>query len=134
MRTIQLIDNIDYPEPEIDKLPKHHAILCEIAERLTELSVCIGSPQVARILRQLDKIHHHSPRAFRLILDVLSSQRSLEDSLAALAARHTNSKGEPTTRQNWLQNMQTDVETIKLYLPEWGASLETIMRRRRETE
>lgn len=133
MRTVRLIDNIDYPEEVPDPAPAHHLLMSEWAERTKEMGSVApkGNGSVVRIMRQLAKVHKESERAYLLILDVLSNQQSLEQSLADLAAKHTNSKGQPCTRQNWLQNMQADVEIIKLYLPEWGTVLESIMQRRR---
>lgn len=133
MRTVRLIDNMDYPEEKPEPQPEHHRIMGEWAERTKEMGDCSprGNDDSVRLMRQLCKVHKESNRAFILMLDVLSNQKSLECSLADLAAKHTNSKGAPCTRQNWLQNMQADVEIVKTYFPEIGEVLDSIMQRRR---
>jgi len=130
MKTVPIIDNYDYPVEEPEATPKHHAILSEIAERLTELGELSGEEKVFRIFNQVFKIYRQSPRAYRLLLDVLSKRDSLSLSLEQLASNHLNAKGDETKRQNWLQNMQADVALIRRYLPEWGAALDCIMKRR----
>lgn len=130
MNTLPIIDNYDYPIDEPEPTPKHHAILSEIAERLTELGEISGEEKVFRIFNQLFKIYRQSPRAYRLVLDVLSKRDSISLSLEQLASNHRNAKGDETKRQNWLQNMQADVALVKLYLPEWGQALDAIMKRR----
>lgn len=136
MKPQQLIENVDYPQPEPEPLAVHHRILCEIAERLQELASILpnGTSDVAKCLRRLHVIHLNSERAYKLLIDVLSTQKSLEMSLADLAAQHKNARGEPCSRQAWLQKMQADVAIITDYWPEVGNALAEIMVRRRNSD
>lgn len=134
MKTISLVEAMDYPEEKPDPRPEHHSIVCEIMSRLQELDESglntTGLPMGARLVNRLSAIQRRSLRAYRLVLDLLGEQRALSDSLETLGGRHINSKGEPCKRQAWLQNAQEDVEIVKNIFPELGEVLGEVIKRR----
>lgn len=135
MKTVSLVEAMEYPEQVPDDRPDHHSIVCEIASRLQELDEIdkgshIRLPSGARLVNRLSAIQRRSMRAYRLVLDILGEQRSLSDSLETLGGRHINSKGEPCKRQAWLQNAQEDVAIIKTIYPELGEVLGEVIKRR----
>jgi len=135
MKTVSLVEAMDYPEQVPDPRPNHHSIVSEIASRLQELDdIDKGSklrlPSGARLVNRLAAIQRRSMRAYRLLLDLLGEGRSLSDSLETLGARHINSKGLPCKRQAWLQNAQEDVEIIKSIYPELGEVVGEVLKRR----
>ncbi len=141
MRTEQYIDACKYPAPKLEPLPPHHAILCEIAARLQEIDRIVAgvgdddfthieSPAGVRIIKKLLGVYRASPRAYRLLIDLLSEQKSLAESLEVLASRHISSHGKQASRQAWHQNMQKDVKTLCEVWPEVGRELGRLMARR----
>ncbi len=137
MKFVPLNENIEYSEDIPEQKSEGHLIICEVASRLQELDSVHSSignticPSV-RFLTRLTAIQRRSMRAYRLVLDILSSQDSLSHSLEALAQRHLNAQGEPSKRQAWLQNTQKDIETIEELYPEIGYAMKEIMTRRGE--
>lgn len=128
MKTCRIIEGLDYPENKREDPPSHHAITCEIIARVQQLdSILAGegcSSGGVRLLHRLSTIHRRSPRAYRLLLDMLSSQRSLSESFEALASKHDHS------RQSWLQNAQVDVELVSEVWEEVGAVMTELIKRR----
>ena len=114
--------------------------MCELVSRIQELdthpiaSKNLAVPFGARAILRLGALYRRSPRAYRLLLDLLSEQKSLSMSLADLASKkHSkNSKDTilPHTRQSWLQNAQQDASVIKEVWFEVGIIVEEILRRR----
>lgn len=133
MRTEQYIDEVGYQSDEPESSSQQHKLAIEIVARLQELDEIKGSgavPYGVQLIRRLTLVERKSRRAYRLLLDVLSQQRSLSDSLQELAARHQNAEGNPCSRQSWLQNMQADVALISIVMPELGKALTEVMERR----
>jgi len=128
MRTVRIIEGLDYPEEIPCELPYHHILTCEIAARLQELDELLpgnGKSQGGiRLMNRLSSVERRSTRAYRLILDMLTQQLSLSSSFEDLGARKDHS------RQSWLQNAQSDIETIKSVWPEIGVVMEELIRRR----
>tara|TARA_R100001224_G_C4009843_1_gene145774 strand:+ start:935 stop:1351 length:417 start_codon:yes stop_codon:yes gene_type:complete len=135
MKTVNLVEAMNYPEEIPDPRPDHHSIVSEIASRLQELDDIdkgskLGLPMGAKLVNRLSAIQRRSMRAYRLILDLLGEGKSLSDSLETLGARHINSKGLPCKRQAWLQNAQEDVQIIKSIYPELGEVVGEVLKRR----
>ena len=135
MKTVNLVEAMNYPEENPDPRPDHHSIVSEIASRLQELDDIdkgskLGLPMGAKLVNRLSAIQRRSMRAYRLILDLLGEGKSLSDSLETLGARHINSKGLPCKRQAWLQNAQEDVQIIKSIYPELGEVVGEVLKRR----
>lgn len=138
MKTIGIIEGLGYPEFERLDMPEHHRITCEIATRLQELDELMPgdanyAPGGIRFINRLGRLSRRSNRAYRLILDLLGTQESLSLSLEALASRHPNKQGKPSSRQSWLQNAQADIKIIQEVWPDIGNVLEDIMKRRANT-
>jgi hypothetical protein len=126
---------MDYPEDVPEPKPAAHLITVEIMSRLQELDELDNgneslAPAGIRLVNRLAALERRSRRAYRLVIDLLGAQHSLSLSLDQLASKHSNSKGNPTSRQNWLQNAQTDVELIKAIYPEIGNVVGEILKRR----
>jgi hypothetical protein len=137
LKTIQLIDGMDYPEDIPEPKPEAHLITAEIMSRLQELDeIDCGNTSLApagiRLVNRLAAIERKSRRAYRLVLDMVGQQDSFSQSLEQLASRHLNADGDPTSRQSWLQNAQADVETIKMIWPEVGNIIGELLKRRGE--
>jgi len=135
MNTVQLIEGLDYPEIEQANLPDSFKLTMEICSRLQELDELMPSSQTSsagglRFISRIAAISRKSPRAYRLLIDMLSSQDSFALSIEELASRHLNSNGTPTSRQSWLQNAQFDIEIIKTYWSEVGEVMEELIKRR----
>ena len=135
MNTVQLIEGLDYPEVEQANLPDSFKLTMEICSRRQELDEVIPSSETSsagglRFISRITAIARKSPRAYRLLIDMLSSQESFALSIEELASRHLNSNGTPTSRQSWLQNAQFDIEIIKLYWLEVGEVMEELIKRR----
>ena len=135
MNFVQLIEGLDYPEHEQVTLPISFRLTIEICARLQELDeVMPSSPSQSagglRFISRISAIARKSPRAYRLLIDMLSSQDSFSLSIEELASRHLNSSGTPTSRQAWLQNAQFDIEIIKMYWLEVGQVMEELIKRR----
>lgn len=128
MKTIRIIEGMDYPLESPSNPPAHYAILCEIASRVQELDELLPStgkaPGGIRLVNRLAAIERRSRRAYRLLLDMLSKQDSFSKSYEALGARRNNS------RQSWLQNAQADIDLIKEVWPEVGEVMSELIRRR----
>jgi len=128
MKTIRIIEGVDYPEDKPEDPALHHSITCEIAARIQQLdSILPGegcSPAGIRLLHRLSTLSRRSPRAYRLLLDMLSSQLSFSMSFEELASRHDHS------RQSWLQNAQADVEIVSEVWPEVGEVMSELIKRR----
>ena len=135
MKTVSLVEAMEYPEEIPDPRPEHHAIVCEIMSRLQELDELNGGsstslPSGARLVNRLSAIQRRSMRAYRLVLDLLGQQRSLSESLESLGSKHINAQGNPCKRQAWLQNAQEDVEIIKTIYPDLGVVMAEVLKRR----
>ena len=136
MDTVPLNDAMRTPIAQQDPKPQAHILACEIAARLQELDEADNgdehrTPAGTRLVQRLAAVDRIAGRrAYRLILDVLSRQKSLADSLDTLGSRHYNANGKPQSRQAWLQHMQSDVEAIKLCWPDVGNVLCDVMARR----
>lgn len=134
MKTVSLVEAMDYPEDIPSPLSDHHAIICEIMSRLQELDELGngggGLPIGVRLVNRLSAIYRRTPRGYRLVLDLLGSQKSLSESLHTLASKHLNPQGKPCKRQAWLQNAQEDVEIIKSIFPELGEVVGEVLKRR----
>ncbi len=136
MDTVPLNDAMQTPSVRHDLKPSSHILACEIAARLQELDEIDNgdenyTPAGTRLVQRLAAVDRIAGRrAYRLILDVLSRQHSLADSLDTLGSRHYNANGKPQSRQAWLQHMQSDVEAIKICWPDVGNVLCAIMARR----
>lgn len=139
MNFVQLIEGLDYPEEIHGELPKSFKLTIEICSRLQELDEIIPSSDSQsagglRFISRIAALARKSPRAYRLLLDMLSTQESFSLSIEELASRHLNSSGDPTSRQSWLQNAQFDIEIIKLYWLEVGEVMEELLKRRPESD
>lgn len=126
---------MDYPEDVPEPKPAAHLITVEIMARLQELDeINSGNESLApagiRLVNRLAALERKSRRAYRLVIDLLGAQESLALSLDQLASKHQNAKGDRTSRQNWLQNAQADVEIIKSIYPEIGVVVGEILKRR----
>lgn len=135
MKTVKLVEQLNYPSPMVDHKPTHHSIACEIASRLQEMDELLPGtndhpPGGIRMISRLASVSRKSRRAYRLLLDLLSKQDALTLSLHDLAKGHLNGQGHPCKRQAWLQNSQKDVELITEIWPEVGAVLAEVMQRR----
>ena len=135
MKTVQLIDKIKYDQPVEELKSEAHQITIEIISRLSELDQLMpgdeyDAPGGIRIINRLCAVERRSRRAYRLLLDMASEQRSFSDSLDQLAKRHLNSKGQPTSRQSWLQNAQNDISLITEVWPEVGSVMFELLKRR----
>ena len=139
MNFVQLIEGLDYPEVSQSELPEAFKLTVELCSRLQELDELMPTTESRssgglRFMSRMTAIARKSPRAYRLLLDMLSSQESFALSIEELASRHMNSSGSPISRQAWLQNAQFDIEIIKLHWHEVGSVMEEIIKRRPETE
>ena len=128
MKTVRIIEAMDYPISSSQKLPKHYLLLCEIAARVQELDELLPStgkaPGGIRVVNRLGAVERRSRRAYRLLLDMLSQQESFSESFETLGARRDHS------RQSWLQNAQADIELIKEVWPEVGTVMAELIKRR----
>jgi len=128
MKTIRLIEGVDYPEPTIELQSDHHMLTCEIASRLQQLDEALPGdgclPGGVRLINRMSSMARRSPRAYKLFIDMLSHQRSLSLSFESLGAINS------TTRQSWLQNAQVDIDIIKEIWPEVGEVMATLIKRR----
>jgi hypothetical protein len=128
MKTIRIIEAMDYPVDSSDALPEHYLLLCEIAARVQELDELLPStgkaPGGIRVINRLGAVERRSRRAYRLLLDMLSQQESFSESFETLGARRDHS------RQSWLQNAQADIELIKEVWPEVGTVMAELIKRR----
>jgi hypothetical protein len=128
MKTVRIIEGLAYPSDEPSEVAEHHAITCEIAARVQQLDSLLPgdgcSPAGVRLLSRLSNLYRQSPRAYRLLLDMLSSQDSFSHSFEELAARHNHS------RQSWLQNAQADVDMVTAVWPEVGEVMRELIKRR----
>jgi len=139
MNFVQLIEGLDYPQETQGELPQYFKLTVEICSRLQELDEILPTSAEhwsggLRFISRITAISRKSPRAYRLLLDMLSSQESFSMSIEELASRHFNSNGIATSRQSWLQNAQHDIEIIKLYWSEVGEVMEELLKRRPEAE
>lgn len=136
MKCVRLVEGMDYPEEIPESQPEHHTLMIEILCRLQELDEHTANseerPMGIRVLHKLSRIEQQSTRAYRLILDVVGRQLSFKDSLAKLGSRHQNARGEPTSRQAWLQQAHKDIALIKSLWPEVGDVMDVLLRRQRE--
>ncbi len=135
MNTVELIEAMDYAVEVPEPMSPAHQITVEIISRLQQLDEVspgdeMSQPAGIRMIHRLSSVARKSRRAYRLLIDMLSDQRSFSDSLEVLASRHQNSNGEKTTRQAWLQNAQADVDTIKIIWPEVGEAMGELLKRR----
>jgi len=129
MRTIRIIEGMDYPQNVAASPPSHFALACEIASRIQELDELFPSKGgVAsggiRLVSRLGAVERRSRRAYRLLIDMLTDQSSFSKSFEALGA----SKGH--SRQSWLQNAQADIALIKEVWPEVGDVMGELLKRR----
>jgi len=128
MRTVRIIEGVDYPGDKPEASALHHSLACEIAARIQQLDSIIPgegcSPAGMRLVHRLSSIARRSPRAYRLLLDMLTSQESFSLSFDELASRHNHS------RQSWLQNAQADVEIVSEVWSEVGAVMSELIKRR----
>jgi hypothetical protein len=135
MRTVRIIEGLDYPRSEPSEPLEHHLLTCEIISRLQELDELLAgnesrAPGGIRLLHRLCAVERRSRRAYRLLLDMLSQQRSLSESLESLASRHSNRQGSRTSRQSWLQNAQADVVVISEVWSDVGEVMSELIKRR----
>ena len=129
MKTIRLIEGMEYPEPEPSYQLDHHLLTCEIVARLQQLDSLIpsdsrGASGGIRLVCRLSSLARRSPRAYRLLLDMLSTQHSLSLSYEELGSNHNAS------RQSWLQNAQADIEIVKEVWPSVGEIMSNLIKRR----
>lgn len=129
MKTIRIIEGIDYPQNVPPTPPDHFALVCEITCRLQELDELFPSKGgVAsggiRLVGRLGAVERRSRRAYRLLIDMLTDQSSFSKSFEALGANKGHS------RQSWLQNAQADVALIQEVWPEVGDVMEELLKRR----
>ena len=135
MNLVQLIEGLEYPEQVHNELPEAFKLTIEICARLQELDECMPGTESnqaggIRFISRISAIARKSPRAYRLLIDMLSYQDSFSMSIEQLASRHLNSNGLPISRQAWLQKAQFDVELVKGYWPEVGECMEELLKRR----
>ena len=126
---------MDYPASPPEQLPAVHAITSEILTRLQELDELSQGdeslpPAGIRLVNKLAAVERRNRRAYRLILDMVGDQKSFSHSLEALGASHVNSSGDPTSRQSWLQNAQSDVDLICEVWSEVGVVMRELLKRR----
>jgi len=128
MKTIRIIEAMDYPLENPPPLPQHYLLLCEIAARVQELDEILPStgkaPGGIRVISRITAVERRSRRAYRLLLDMLTQQASFSESFEVLGARHNHS------RQSWLQNAQADIELIKEVWPEVGEVMAELIKRK----
>ena len=136
MKTVRLIDGIDYHQSDPEPKPDAFLITAEIAVRLQELDEKLTSegspPGGLRLISRLSRIGRTSPRAYRLLIDMLGEQQSFSQSLEELASAHKNSKGVATSRQCWLQNANADIKLITSIWPEVGEVMLEVFKRRKD--
>lgn len=134
MIKVQLIDGLDYPEDKPEKSPEAFKITSEILVRIQELDELMPNDGMAsggiRLINRLSKINRISPRAYRLLIDMVGERQCFTLSLEDLGKRHLNNDGNPTTRQSWLQNAQFDIQIIKGAWLEVGEVMEEMLKRR----
>lgn len=133
MRTIRLIEGMEYPEPSLSHQLDHHLLTCEIVSRLQQLDTLIASDEEGssggiRLICRLSSLARRSPRAYRLLLDMLSTQHSLSLSYEELGSNHDS------TRQSWLQNAQADIEIVREIWPSVGEMMSHLIKRRQTEE
>lgn len=129
-----MIEGMDYPDPVLDDKPSHHLITVEILLRLQELDDLLPGdedipPAGIRLINRLSAILRKSRRAYRLLIDMMGQQLSLDESMEKLASRKLEEGGSENSRQAWLQNAQEDVRIVTLIYPELGRVMEEVLRR-----
>jgi len=128
MKTVRIIEGMDYPLEVPSPLPAAYCLLCEIASRIQELDELLPgggrAPGGIRAINRLGAVERRSRRAYRLLLDMLTKQGSFSQSFESLGAKHNHS------RQSWLQNAQADVELVKDVWPEVGDVMGELLKRR----
>lgn len=135
MKTVSLVEGLQYSVPQSEDRSRLHSISIEIASRLQELDELDDGdedspPAGIHLVQKLATIERRSTRAYRLVIDILSRQKSLSDSLESLGAAHPNKKFQPSSRQSWFQNARADAEIISKTFPEIGAAIFEILKRR----
>jgi hypothetical protein len=137
MQFVSLDEALKYEQPDTTGLEDRFALTCEIASRLKELdsikSKAYGStqPMGVRLINRLAAIQRRSHGAYNLILDLLSEQVVLSQSLKDLGKESLNAHGKPTSKQAYLQKNRKEIEIINELWPEIGLALKTILTRRK---
>lgn len=135
MNTVHLVEGINYSVAKPAKRSSVHSITIEIASRLQELDELDNgdesrSPAGIHLIQSLATICRRSPRAYRLLLDMLSQQKSVSESLDWLGSQHLNHKNNPTSRQSWFQNAREDARIIGQTFPHIGEAICDVLKRR----
>ena len=138
MQFVSVNEALKYEQPDTSGLEDRYAITCELASRLKELDRIqqrVGTqPLGIRFITRLVAIERKSRSAYNLILDLLSDQTNLRESLKSLGKETLNSKGDPTSKQAYLQKNRKDLEIINSLWPEIAVCLKAILIRRRLVE
>jgi hypothetical protein len=138
METVSLIEGMNYSVEQPEQRSPIHLITIEIASRLQEMDDIDGgdedrSPAGIQLIQSLANIERRSPRAYRLVIDMLSQQRSLSESLDSLGSGHLNKKNKPSSRQSWFQNAREDARIISSVFPQIGEAMLEVLKRRSTT-
>lgn len=133
MRTVHLLETMQYPVDTPEPTPEHHAIAVEIMQRLQDMdaqTVDDEELQGLKLLRKLYLISLRSTGAYRLMLDMVSNKQVLGESIRELASKHLRKGGNETSKQNWFQKAHREIEIVKQVWPEIGNEMERLINRR----
>ena len=138
MQFVTVNEALKYEQPDTSGLEGKYAITCELAARLKELDRMpqrVGTqPLGIRFISRLVAIERKSRSAYGLVLDLLSDQSTLSESLKTLGKGSLNANGDPTSKQAYLQKNRRDIEIINDLWPEIALVLKDILIRRRVIE
>ena len=138
MQFVSVNEALKYEQPDTSGLEDRYGITCELAARLKELDRMpqrVGTqPLGIRFISRLVAIERKSRSAYTLVLDLLSDQTTLKESLKTLGQGSLNAKGDPTSKQAYLQKNRKDIEIINDLWPEIALALKDILIRRRSVE
>ena len=138
MQFVSVNEALKYEQPDTSGLEDRYGITCELAARLKELDRIpqrVGTqPLGIRFISRLVAIERKSRSAYMLVLDLLSDQTNLSESLKTLGKCSLNAKGDPTSKQAYLQKNRKDIEIINDLWPEIAFALKDILIRRRSIE
>lgn len=138
MQFVSVNEALKYEQPDTSGLEDRYGITCELAARLKELDRMpqrVGTqPLGIRFISRLVAIERKSRSAYMLVLDLLSDQTTLSESLKTLGQGSLNAQGDPTSKQAYLQKNRKDIEIINDLWPEIAFALKDILIRRRSVE
>ena len=133
MKTVHLVEGMDYRVDSPEPTPDHHALAMEIMHRLQEMDEQADTDaemKGVKLLRKLYLISMRSMPAYRLMLDMVGNKRVLSESIRELATNHLRKGGGETSKQDWYQKTHKQISVIKEVWPEVGSEMERLMQRR----